>query len=320
MKAGELPTTAGVEQFAADARQYLTRLPRQLPSQYLYDALGSALFEAICRLPWYPVTRVETEMLARDVSHALPDDYRTLVELGPGSGAKLAALLSQHDADSWPMTVHLIDVSAAALSHAARTLERFRGISLLAHEASYDQGLAAFSKSRGSGRALALFLGSNIGNFAPSEAHDLIRRIRAALSAGDGLLLGTDLVKPEPCLLRAYDDPLGVTSAFNRNLLVRINTELGASIDVNSFAHRALWNAEKVRVEMHLVSLRSQRVVIPGADLDFFMQEGETIWTESSYKYEPQQVTAMLEDCGFSLSQQWIDDRDRFALSYAVAV
>jgi len=320
MRTGDATSTAGVEQFAADAREYLRRRPRQLPSQYLYDALGSALFEAICRLPWYPVTRVEIRMLAHEVSQALPDDCRTLVELGPGSGAKLTALLSRYCPDSRPMTVHLIDVSAAALGHAAHALERFRGIDVLAHEASYEKGLTAFATSRGRGRALAMFLGSNIGNFAPAEACNLVRQIRGALRVGDGLLLGTDLVKPEACLLRAYDDPLGVTAAFNRNLLVRINTELGACLDVDSFAHRALWNADAARVEMHLVNLQPQRIVIPAAGLDFFMPEGETIWTESSYKYEPPEVTSMLESQGFSVAQQWIDETDRFAISYAVAI
>jgi len=320
MRTGEATSTAGVEQFVADAREYLTRRPRQMPSQYLYDALGSALFEAICRLPWYRITRVEMRMLAHEVSSALPDDCRTLVELGPGSGAKLRALLSRYCPDSRPMTVHLIDVSTTALGQAAHALEQFRGIEVVAHEASYEQGLAAFAKSRGCGRALAMFLGSNIGNFAPAEASDLVRRIRGALTVGDGLLLGTDLVKPKERMLRAYNDPLGVTAAFNRNLLVRINMELGACLDVDSFAHRALWNADEARVEMHLVSLQPQRIVIPAAGLDFFMPEGETIWTESSYKYEPPEVTAMLESQSFSVSEQWVDEKDRFAISYAVAV
>ncbi len=319
MRVGETTSAPGVEQFAADARRYLSRLPRQLPSRWLYDALGSALFEAICRLPWYSVTRAETRLLAREASRVLADDCRTLVELGPGSGAKMAALLTRFCPDDRPLRVHLIDLSPAALRQATRTLERIRGVEVLAHEAPYEDGLRDFSKTRGHGPALAAFLGSNIGNFPPADARDLIARIRGALRVGDGLLLGTDLVKPERRLLEAYDDPLGVTAAFNRNVLVRLNTELGADIDVTRFAHRVVWNAAHARVEMHLVSLRQQRIVIPAADLDFTMEEGETIWTESSHKYEPDQVRAMLEDGGFSVSAQWIDETDRFAVTHAVA-
>jgi uncharacterized SAM-dependent methyltransferase len=210
-----------------------------------------------------------------------------------------------------------VDVSTAALRQAARTLERFRGVSVLQHVAHYEAGLAAFGAVRRDGRAIALLLGSNIGNFAADDARAFLRRVRTALRRGDGLLLGTDLVKPERQLIDAYDDPLGVTAAFNRNLLVRLRDGLDANIDIDAFAHRAMWNAVHARVEMHLVSLRSQRIVIPAADLAFTMAEGETIWTESSHKYEPEGVRSTLDDCGFSVSEQWIDEVDRFALTYA---
>ena len=136
--------------------------------------------------------------------------------------------------------------------------------------------------------------------------------------AGDGLLLGADLVKPERQLLDAYDDPLGLTAAFNRNLLVRLQTELGARLDLDGFFHKALWNASAQRVEMHLVSRREQQVVVPASGLDFIMAANETIWTESSYKYEPEEVLRMLETCGFSIGAQWVDDGDRFALTHAI--
>jgi len=305
-------------QFAADVRVSLTRDPRQIPSQYLYDGLGSALFEAICHLPWYGVTRAEHRLLARDAGKVLTGDCRLLVELGPGNGSKMASLLSNVCPDGRPLTIHLVDVSTAALRQATRTLERFRGVSVLQHVAHYEAGLEAFSAARLEGRAVALLLGSNIGNFAADEARAFLRRVRAALRPGDGLLLGTDLVKPERQLIEAYDDPLGVTAAFNRNLLVRLRDGLGANIDLDAFAHRAIWNREHARVEMHLVSLRFQRIVIPAADLTFTMAEGETIWTESSHKYEPEGVRSTLEDCGLSVSAQWIDEADRFALTYAI--
>jgi L-histidine N-alpha-methyltransferase len=319
MKAATTTGSRAASEFAADVRTSLARRPRELPSRYLYDELGSALFEAICQLPWYAVTRAEQRLLAKEASRALPGDCRTLVELGPGSGMKMLSLLSRFQGDGRPLTIHLVDVSPAALAHAGRTLERIRGVRVVTHQAAYEEGFAAFSASRGPGPALAMFLGSNIGNFGPDEARAFVQRVRHGLRRGDGFLLGADLVKPEPRLLEAYDDPLGVTAAFNRNLLVRLQTELDARIDLGAFAHRAVWNAAERRVEMHLVSLRAQRIVIPAAGLDFEMTEGETIWTESSYKSEPADVRALLEACGFAVSAQWIDEADRFALTHALA-
>ena len=160
-----------------------------------------------------------------------------------------------------------------------------------------------------------LFLGSNIGNFDPPAADDLLRRIRGMLRPGDGLLLGADLIKPEAELILAYDDPLGVTAAFNRNLLVRLERELGAAIDLDAFRHHVLWNGEAERIEMHLVSTRAQRIRIPLADVDLALTEGETIWTESSYKYRAGDVTRTLERCGFRRRAQWVDDGAAFALT-----
>ena len=164
-----------------------------------------------------------------------------------------------------------------------------------------------------------LFLGSNIGNFDPPGAAEFLRTIRSALATGDSLLLGADLVKPAAALQLAYDDPLGVTAAFNRNLLVRINRELGGNFDLDAFAHSARWNARESRVEMHLVSLRRQTVRIAAADLDFTIDEGESIWTESSYKYEPQQIVDAAERTGFHRKAQWVDPEDGFALTLVTA-
>jgi uncharacterized SAM-dependent methyltransferase len=160
-----------------------------------------------------------------------------------------------------------------------------------------------------------LFLGSNIGNFDPPAARDMLRRIRASLADGDALLLGTDLVKSPRVLQLAYDDPLQVTAAFNRNLLRRINEELGGTFDLDGFAHRALWNPRDRRVEMHLVSMRQQLVRIADADLEIQFQKDEWIWTESSYKYEPAQVLAEGRAAGFRDGEQWIDEDARFALT-----
>jgi L-histidine N-alpha-methyltransferase len=305
-------------QFAEDVAYYLSLTPRQLPSQYLYDELGSALFEAICRLPWYRITRLEQELLrlhAHDIFTRL-SGLSTLVELGSGNGEKLATLMDGRARG--PMTVHLVDVSPNALAAAIRALNVYPDLAIVAHRATYETGLAeAAREAQAGGQALVLFLGSNIGNFDPPGADAFLNGVRAALARGDALLLGADLVKPERELLLAYDDPLGVTAAFNKNLLVRANRELGADFDVDGFAHRAVWNNETSRIEMHLVSVRRQGVRVPAARLDITFEPGETIWTESSYKYLPGDVLAMLDRAGFGVLDQWA--ADGFALTLASA-
>ena len=306
------------DRFAEDVRYYLGLTPRQLPSRYLYDALGSALFEAICRLPWYDITRAEQELLATHGAAILSrvDALSTIVELGPGSGEKLATLIASRR--SGALTVHLVDMSAAALEGARRTLSGDPELVIHTHEATYEAGLIAATRvAPTQGRTLVLFLGSNIGNFDPPGSDEFLRRLRGALRPGDCLLLGADLVKPERELLLAYDDPLGVTAAFNRNLLVRINRELGADFAVDRFAHRAVWNAGMSRVEMHLVSQQRQRVTVPATGFEVTFEPGETIWTESSYKYRPEDIGAMLDRAGFRAMDQWIGSR--FALTLAEA-
>jgi L-histidine N-alpha-methyltransferase len=315
-------TPADRKPFAEDVEYYLSLTPRQLPSQYLYDALGSALFEAICALPWYTITRIEQQMLARHAPaiFARLQPLSTLVELGPGSGQKLNTLLSAAGSDELPATVHLVDLSPAALDLAVRTISEHHDLVVVTHEASYEAGLAAATEGeRSTGRTLALFLGSNIGNFDPPGADAFLRNIRAALAEGDALLLGADLAKAERDLLLAYDDPLGVTAAFNRNLLVRINRELGADFDLDGFTHRAIWNADASRIEMHLVSARRQRVRIPAANLDLTFERDETIWTESSYKYRRGELCGMLERTGFRTIAQWVDETASFALTLVEA-
>ena len=320
--------TAGpspIDSLAGDVLYYLTRTPRQLPSRYFYDPLGSALFEAICELPWYRITKVERALLERHAREifAHADPLGSLVELGPGSGDKLAALISAGGVRARHLTVHLVDVSAAALALATRTLAALDAadLAVVRHEATYESGLVkAMAMRAAAGRAMTLFLGSNIGNFDRPGAEAFLLGVRASLAQGDPLLIGTDLVKPERDLLLAYDDPLGVTAAFNRNLLVRINRELGADFDVSAFRHRALWNAAESRVEMHLVAARAHQVRIPGASLEVAFEEGETIWTESSYKYRPDDVVRMLERAGFALIEQWQDDADGFALTLVAAI
>ena len=314
---------AAAAQFAADVHYYLMQDPRQLPSQYLYDALGSALFEAICELPWYRITRAEQRLLAAHGAEVLREvaPVSTIVELGSGSGAKLWTIADSRDPDAPALDVHLVDVSASALSASARTLASLEGVRVTTHQARYEDGLRLVTSSLAPAeRLLVLFLGSNIGNFDPPGANAFLRALRGQIRSGDSLLLGADLVKPERELLLAYDDPLGVTAAFNRNLLVRINRELGGNFDLDRFAHHVEWNAIESRIEMHLVARSAQQVRVANAGTAFTLQAGDRIWTESSYKYRPGQIMLLLEAAGFRQVNQWLDSADGFALTLVEAV
>jgi L-histidine Nalpha-methyltransferase len=309
-------------EFAADVARDLGKAPKQLQAKYLYDSLGSRLFDAICRLPWYRIPRAEHRLIAAhadEVAAAIvpsPGAPRvTVIELGCGSGDKLARFAHVLAARTPSADVHLVDISDRALRAAARRLQRFRSLRVWRHQATYEEGLARAAAARGTGPAIALFLGSNIGNFDPPDAEALLRQIRSALRDGDVLLLGADLVKPERDLLLAYDDPLGVTAAFDKNLLVRINRELGGAFDLSTFAHQARWHAPAGRIEMHLVSRVAQRVPIAAIEATIAFEAGESIWTESSYKYDPGQIAAMGAAGGLSVAAQWIDERARFALT-----
>jgi L-histidine N-alpha-methyltransferase len=314
----DAPPAETVRDFAADVRRDLALTPKQIQSKYLYDGLGSTLFEAITRLPWYRITRAEARLLARfapKVAESFSGPL-TLVELGCGSGEKVAMLAEAVRTGVRSVAVHLIDISPLALELSERTLGRLQHVSVVGHRATYEEGLRHAAEQRsGDGAMLVLFLGSNIGNFDPPAAHEFLTRIRAALRPGDALLLGADLVKPEEDLILAYDDPLGITAAFDKNLLVRMNGELLADFDLAAFDHRAVWNPAEHRVEMHLVSRRAQEVRIPRADTAARFVQDEFIWTESSYKYTPEEVIAGARRAGFRSVEQWIDARARFALT-----
>jgi len=301
--------------FAAEVTESLQRQPRQLPSKYLYDELGSSLFEAICRLPWYRVTRAESGLLARHGPDILAPLARPLsiAELGCGSGDKLATLVEHADEDI--AAVELIDISKSALDMAMRRIEPLRVIDVVTHHGRYEEGLDQLRRRRRDGSLLVLFLGSNIGNFDSPAAREFLEQIHGALRPGGALLLGTDLVKPARELLLAYDDPLQVTAAFNRNLLRRVNDELGGTFDLDGFSHRAVWNEARHRIEMHIVSRRRQTVRIAAAGLEITFEPEESIWTESSYKYEPHAIVEDAARAGFALGQQWLDERAGFALT-----
>jgi L-histidine N-alpha-methyltransferase len=306
---------------AQAARFYLQLSPRQLPSRFLYDALGSALFDAICHLPWYRITPAELQLLrqhAATIGLVFRGSGR-VVELGCGNGEKLATLLTHADVSG--VHAHLIDLSEAALARSVQALTTIEGLDIrvTTHQATYEDGLLTLPADHVH-PTLVAFLGSNIGNFDPPGAAAFLGLIRAALHPRDFLLLGADLVKPERELLLAYDDPLGLTAAFNKNLLLRLNTELNGNFELDRFAHRAVWNRDASRVEMHLVSLGSQEVRVAETNLRFRLEDGEAIWTESSYKYEPEGIGQLVEPAGFVQRNQWIDEQARFALTLFEAV
>jgi L-histidine N-alpha-methyltransferase len=313
------------QEFAADVLAGLIDSPRKtLPSQYLYDDIGSALFEVLTLLPEYGLTRADSRLLARHseaIVAELPRDL-LIAELGSGCGTKtrhvLEAAVDRQASDT--VRYFPIDISPAALQQCRRALESIPGVEIRSLEASYLQGLSETVLRRHAGQAiLLLFLGSTIGNFSLPAARGFLRQIRVALQPGDALLLGADLVKPKQQMLDAYDDPIGATAAFNLNLLARINRELGGEFDLRSFRHLARWNERQSRIEMHLQSRIDQRVHIADLDRAIVFRKRETIWTESSHKFRPKQIASMAERAGFECRGQWIDREWPFAESLLIA-
>ncbi len=312
-----------VHDFAADIRSGLLRRgQKELPSKYLYDPLGSKLFEAITELAEYGLTRADERLLrghAQEIAQRIPGDV-AVCELGSGSGTKtrwiLEAISRRRRTFYFP-----IEISRAALAVCRRELSDIESVGIVGLEREYIDGLLEVAARRENGqRILVLFLGSTIGNFSHPADGDFLGDIRGILQAGDALLLGTDLDKPVEQLLRAYDDPLGVTAAFNLNLLARINRELGGDFELGAFEHLAKFNRETNSVEMHLRSMRRQTVAIHAADFTVGFAEDETIWTENSHKYSLGDVSRMAENAGFRCEAQWIDQEWPFAESLFRAV
>jgi L-histidine N-alpha-methyltransferase len=240
--------------------------------------------------------------------------------LGSGSGQKTRLLL-QALSKRQRVNYYPIDISGSALSRCEQEIGQMDQVSIVGFESAYLEGLQEVAARRRAGeRILVLFLGSTIGNFDRPAGDQFLREVRRILSAGDALLLATDLEKPIAQLLLAYDDPAGVTAAFNMNLLARINRELGADFDLPQFEHVARYDACERRVEMHLRSKIWQPVTIQAAGQRFYLREGETIWTESSHKYNPQDVVQMGERTGFRCEQQWFDAEWPFAQNLFFAV
>jgi dimethylhistidine N-methyltransferase len=316
-------TNPSVAQFAADVRAGLERPgQKELPSKYLYDSIGSTLFEAISLLPEYGLTRADERILRRhasDVAALLPSPL-IVSELGSGSGKKTRSILEalcKREAISY----YPIEISASALASCELELAGIDCISVVGIEREYLDGLGEVAKRRTSGaHLLILFLGSTIGNFDSGADRRFLERIREVLLPGDSLLLGADLLKPLSQLIPAYDDPIGVTAAFNLNLLARINRELDADFNLRQFEHVARFNENTHSVEMHLRSKNAQTVTIPRAEFMVRFSAGETIWTESSHKYSLSEISALADASGFRCEARWIDNDWPFAENLLIAV
>jgi len=309
-------------QFATDVCAGLSKPgQKELPSKYLYDEVGSALFEVICALPEYGLTRAEERLLqqhAREIVDQLPRPV-VVAELGSGTGRKTRLLLEA--LSRWQSTwYHPIEISPTALAVCRRELRDINSISIVGFEREYLDGLREVAARRvNSEHLLVLFLGSTLGNFDGSAGAEFLSELRQILQAGDSLLLGTDLRKPLDVLVPAYDDALGVTAAFNRNLLARVNSELGGDFNLSQFAHQAVFNPRTHSIEMHLRSRISQTVNIAEAGLAFRFGEDETIWTESSHKYSREELYQLAQLTGFRCQSQWIDSEWSFAENLWIA-
>ncbi len=319
-------TAEAADDFAEDVRRGLGAARKSLPPKYFYDQLGSHLFDAICLLPEYYLTRAEDEIFARHareiVSAARAGAERiTLFELGSGSATKTRRIIEALLAEQKSLTYVPVDISPAALEASAHALlGDYAGLSVEAYAADYDTALPRLgARLEDESRALVLFLGSNVGNFDRAEARDFLRRLRGVLRAGDLVLLGADLKKEPGVLEAAYDDPLGVTAAFNLNLLARINRELAADFRLRAFRHVALYEEGEGRVEMHLESTREQAVHVGALGLRLDFRAGERVHTENSYKYSLDELSALAADTGFEREQTWLDPAGRFSSNLFVA-
>ncbi len=313
-------TASGPETLAESVGRTLREQPqRWLSPKWFYDDLGSLLFDAITHLDAYYPTRRERAILeAHAAEVAATSGADTIVELGSGTSDKTRLILDACAAAGRLRRFCALDVSETTLLVASEAIGgEHPGVEVVPIVGDFLHDL---DRIPGGGRRLVVFLGGTIGNLTPDEQGRFLDRVAAALVEGDGLLLGTDLVKDPARLVAAYDDPIGVTAAFNRNVLAVLNRELGADLDLRRWRHEARWDADRERIEMHLVSIGAQTVQVPGADLVFAVEDGESIQTEISAKFRLDGIAALLEKSGFARSTTWTDDDGDFALTLATRV
>ena len=318
---------------AFDVYEGLTATPKHLPCKLFYDEAGSQLFEQITELPEYYLTRTERSILEEHAADILrhagchpiapktgapgtPGPSLTLVELGAGTATKTCILIEQLLQAQSRSLFYPIDVSPTALEQAVQQLgKEFPTLRVNPIVADYTGGVPALTRI--TGRKLVLYIGSSIGNFEPTQAIRLLRRIRQTLRAGDALLLGADYAKSAKILLPAYDDAQGVTAAFDKNILARLNRELDADFNLDAWRHVALWNKRCSRMEIYLESLVEQSSFIAALDLDVKFARGERIHTENSYKYTDEMIESILRESGFKLEHSWCDRKQWFGVHLA---
>ena len=309
-----LRTEPEVQAFARSVREGLSARPKSLPFQFFYDKAGSVLFEQICQLPEYYLTRTEDAILQQHAGTIVAGwpEPPTLIELGSGSAEKTWRLIAAAIARYGRLNYVPIDVSASAVESSAHQLVRaFPALRVTGFVGDYHEGLPEIV-ARFRGPKLIAFLGSSLGNYEPEAAMALLAKLRSVLDVDDRFLLGTDLAKDASLLEPAYNDSQGVTARFNRNLLVRINHELGADFAPERFQHRSVYREDLGRVEMHLISLTDQTVRIPGAGFSVHFEEGESIHTENSHKYRPEALRDLAASAGFDEEAAWTDARSWF--------
>jgi len=309
-----LDAATSADELAEDARKGLTAEPKWLPPRWFYDERGSELFEQITELPEYYPTRTERQILADhadEIAAAAP--VQTVVELGSGSSSKTHLLLDAWQRAGTLRRIITLDVSISALTEAAEVLQRrYPGVEVCPVRADFTRHLRELDTV---GRSAIVFLGSTIGNLDPDQRRQFFAATRAALGENDVLLLGTDLVKSRQVLIPAYDDAAGVTARFNLNVLHVLNSGLGGNLPVDSFSHRAVWNAEQERIEMRLHAEREVRARLADIDLDVHFERGEELLTEISSKFRRDGIAAELAEAGLRLDNWWTDAQQYFAVS-----
>jgi len=317
------PSWAALTPVGEEVSRGLTAQPKTLSPWLFYDAAGSRLFEAICEQPEYYLTRTESAILARHAEEMVrlagAGRRLSILELGAGTAAKTGQLLRSAVQRQGRTVYRPIDVSGSALEAAKSRLEaELPSLTVDPVVTDYTSGLEEITADCvPEERRMVLYIGSSIGNFDPEDAHEVLRSVRASLSPGDTLLLGMDMVKDPTLLLAAYNDDAGVTAAFNRNVLRRINRELEANFDLERFRHGAIWNSARARVEMHLESTIAQRISIPALELEVCFARGETIHTENSYKFTGRRAKETLERAGFEVERSWTDPQSWFGVYLA---
>ena len=312
------------QRFAEDVRAGLSSSPKHLYPKYFYDELGSQLFEAICLLPEYYLTRAENEILARHadaIVNEVAGEKVSLVEMGSGSALKTRLVIEALLRRQQELVYTPVDISATALETSSRVLlQSYPRLKINAYAADYYDAINALKERPRGARTLALFLGSNIGNFDPAEAHTFLSALRRVLAPDDALLLGADLKKPARVLEAAYDDALNVTAAFNLNQFARINRELDADFDLRAFRHQAVYNEAEGRVEVYIVSSRAQRVFVRALEMEIEFAEGERVHTENSHKYDLAGLSQLAAATGYTRARTWLDEREQFSSNLFIAV